>query len=170
MLRISVRRLAAALPGGRGISSSALVHEGEDKGPDAFLKEFMPKVASTVAPPQFPSQLLKPRQQQEEGAALPDKLTFNLFLPHQQHTKNAKACQTASKTSTIAVFCKHSDDSKSIADSLTGVSPLSWSSRPICLEPAFQTYDSRLLSCWLRICCSNAPTHTDRPRPLHNSS
>ena len=76
--------------GSRRISASALARAEDERGPEAFLEQFMPKVSSTLAPPNFPSSFLKPVKEQEEGGPIPEKLTFNLFLPHSQHTKNAE--------------------------------------------------------------------------------
>ena len=103
MLRLSARRLAAAGKGCRRISTSTPVwDEAEDKGPKAFLKEFGPKVSSTLAPPSFPSDYYKRPEKQEEGGALPEKLTFNLFLPHEQHSKQSKVRITAGQQTLVA--------------------------------------------------------------------
>ena len=90
MLRVSARRLASVSQNGRRISASAVVREDDDRGAEAFLKKFMPKVSSTLAPPNFPTSYLKKPKEQEEGAGLPDKLTFNFFLPHTQYAKEQK--------------------------------------------------------------------------------
>ncbi|KAK9812209.1 hypothetical protein WJX73_004171 [Symbiochloris irregularis] len=91
MLRLSARRLAAAGNGCRMLSTSAVVRDqADDIGPKAFTKEFMTKVSSTLAPPNFPSDFFKKAEAKEEGGPLPEKLTFSLYLPHKQHSKQSK--------------------------------------------------------------------------------
>lgn len=50
------------------------------------LQEFLAKFApfqGTMADPEFPTNFLKKEEKPEAGAALPDKLTFNFYVPSQ---------------------------------------------------------------------------------------
>jgi len=90
MLRQVAQRLAGTAR--RGISTSAICREGEDKGPKEFVKLFRPHVSSTVNDPNFPSDFL-PKSAKEESEApttVPDKHTLNFFLPHETTMKDSK--------------------------------------------------------------------------------
>ena len=94
MLRLSAKQLArGGLAWRRSISgTAALRDEGDsDKGPKAFIEKFKQHVASNVAPPSFPSDFL-PKEEEKEEAGVPDKLTLNLYLPHEQRLKDSKVC------------------------------------------------------------------------------
>jgi hypothetical protein len=55
----------------------------------AFQEKLRPFLSSTTAPPCFPSDFMKPKAPAEAGAGVPDKLTLNFFLPHEQPKKGA---------------------------------------------------------------------------------
>jgi F-type H+-transporting ATPase subunit delta len=55
----------------------------------AFQEKLRPFLSSTSAPPCFPSDFMKPRPAPEAGAGVPEKLTLNFFLPHEQPKKGA---------------------------------------------------------------------------------
>ncbi|KAK9915018.1 hypothetical protein WJX75_003681 [Coccomyxa subellipsoidea] len=87
MFRQVAQRLACTAR--RSLSTSTLCREGE-KGPAEFLKKFTPHVSSTLSPPHFPSEFLPKTVSAEEGAAVPEKLTLNFFLPHETTVKDSK--------------------------------------------------------------------------------
>ena len=53
-----------------------------------FLKRFAPH-QGMLNPPEFPSNYLKTREV-VEGAAVPDKLAFNFFVPHETMCQSQK--------------------------------------------------------------------------------
>jgi len=55
----------------------------------AFQEKLRPFLSSTSAPPSFPTDFMKPKPVAEAGAGVPDKLTLNFFLPHEQPKKGA---------------------------------------------------------------------------------
>ena len=87
---LTTSRLALA-EGDAPASTSTFSAEGAD--PESFKKEFAKFASSTMAPPQFPSDFL-PKEDKagdKEQQAVPDKLTFSFYLPHEQIAQKAKA-------------------------------------------------------------------------------
>lgn len=71
--------------GARSIFSSAgvLAGESQEASKQEFLKKFEP-YQGMLAPPEFPSNYLKPKPAEAEAAAgIPSKMEFNFFLPHE---------------------------------------------------------------------------------------
>jgi hypothetical protein len=61
-----------------------------------FLNRFAPH-AGTLNPPEFPSNFLPKAAAATEGAAIPDKLQFNFFVPHETLCQSEKVRLQASK-------------------------------------------------------------------------
>ena len=87
---LTTSRLALA-EGDAPASTSTFSAEGAD--PESFKKEFAKYASSTMAPPQFPSDFLpkEDKAADKEQQAIPDKLTFSFYLPHEQIAQKAKA-------------------------------------------------------------------------------
>ena len=99
MLRRAAQQLRPLVQQARGIAGSAAARaEGEaaDSGSQAFLKKFSPHVSSTLAPPNFPTDFMK-RKEIKEGEPVPDKMTMNFYLPHEQLFRQAKASPSLSR-------------------------------------------------------------------------
>lgn len=97
MLRQAGQQLRPLAQQCRAIATAApCLAEGEvtDSSSKAFLSRFSKHVSSTLAPPNFPTDYMK-KKEIKEGEPVPEKLTMNFFLPHEQLLKQAKAsCQT----------------------------------------------------------------------------
>lgn len=63
-------------------SSSAVLQEATEQSKEEFLKRFAP-YAGMLSPPEFPSNYLPKKEVAAEGAGIPDKLSFNFFIPHE---------------------------------------------------------------------------------------
>jgi F-type H+-transporting ATPase subunit delta len=92
----SVARAAAAaarrFSSAADASSSGAAAAAADAGAAsraAFLEKLKPLLSSTSAPPSFPSDFMAPKPAVEAGAGVPEKLTLNFFLPHEQPKKGA---------------------------------------------------------------------------------
>jgi len=96
MLRIAGRRLAsrAGLIRPFSTSTASLADDASsDKGPKAFLEKFMPNLTGNATEPQFLSDFIKKPEEQQDG--VPEKLTFNFYLPHKQEVKKSKVGASA---------------------------------------------------------------------------
>ena len=92
MLRQVTRGLARRGLALRTISTSALARQDDEGLPKAFSDKFVKFVPSTMAKPSFPTDFLPKEQKevQEAPSSVPDKLTFNFYLPHEQIAKGKK--------------------------------------------------------------------------------
>ena len=92
MLRQAARGLCRRGLAARGIRTSAIARQDDEALPQAFRKIFVKQVPSTMAPPSFPSDFMPKEATQVSDApsTVPDKLTFNFFLPHEMVAKGKK--------------------------------------------------------------------------------
>ena len=94
MLRQAARGLCRRGLAARGIRTTAIARQDDEALPKAFTERFVKQVPSTMAPPSFPTDFL-PKDAKTVGEApttVPDKLTFNFYLPHEQIAKARKVC------------------------------------------------------------------------------
>ncbi|PSC75138.1 exostosin-like glycosyltransferase [Micractinium conductrix] len=90
MLRQAARGLLQRTGAGRSLTSSAArLQEATEQSKEEFLKRFAPH-QGMLNPPAFPSDYLPKTEAPAEGAALPDKLAFNFFVPHQTVCQSEK--------------------------------------------------------------------------------
>ena len=95
MLRHAARGLCRRGLTARTISTTAMVRQDDEALPKAFTDRFTKLVPSTMAPPNFPTDFLPKDQKEvkEAPSTVPDKLTFNFYLPHEQIAKARKVRQ-----------------------------------------------------------------------------
>jgi hypothetical protein len=62
---------------------------------EEFLKKFSQHVTSTTAPPNFPGDFVPATAPADASGAVPDKLTLNFYLPHEQTLKSSKVRHTS---------------------------------------------------------------------------
>lgn len=75
----------------RGLHTSAACwQEAQSSEKEEFVNKFKKYVSSTTAPPQFISDFVEVESAAEAPAAVPDKLTLNFYLPHDQPFKASK--------------------------------------------------------------------------------
>ena len=97
----SLARAAASATRRLSTSSSALAEAAAGSGAApsaadagaasraAFTEKIRPFLSSTSAPPCFPSDFMKAKPAADPAAGVPEKLTLNFFLPHEQPKKGA---------------------------------------------------------------------------------
>lgn len=92
MLRQAARGICRRGLAARSISTSTIARQDDEALPKAFTERFTKLVPSTMAPPSFPTDFLPKEQKevQEASSTVPDKLTFNFYLPHEQIAKAKK--------------------------------------------------------------------------------
>ena len=92
----------------RGISTAGpSLAEGDaqaDSSSKAFMAKFQQHVSSTLAPPHFPTDFMK-KKEIKEGEPVPEKMTMNFFLPHEQLLKAAKVGDQQAASSTCTAIC-----------------------------------------------------------------
>ncbi len=95
MLRHAVRGLCRRGLTARTISTTTVARQDDEALPKAFTDRFTKLVPSTMAPPNFPTDFLPKDQKEvkEAPSTVPDKLTFNFYLPHEQIAKARKVRQ-----------------------------------------------------------------------------
>jgi len=57
---------------------------------EAFLKKWSEVAPSTLEPPSFASDFMTKKEPLPEGSAVPEKLTFNFYLPHEKPYSSAE--------------------------------------------------------------------------------
>lgn len=93
MLRQVARGLCRQSVATRCLSTTALARaEADEDTKQQFLEKFKKGTPSTMAPPTFPFDHLKKADKEplEAPSSVPEKLTFNFYLPHEQIAKNKK--------------------------------------------------------------------------------
>ncbi|KAL3160149.1 hypothetical protein ABBQ32_010918 [Trebouxia sp. C0010 RCD-2024] len=92
MLRQAARGLCRRHLGARGICTTTIARQDQEALPQAFTERFVKQVPSTMAPPSFPTDFMskEAKQVNEAPSTVPDKLTFNFYLPHEQVAKGKK--------------------------------------------------------------------------------
>lgn len=92
MLRQAARGFCRRSFVARGIRTTASARQDEEALPKAFIERFVKLVPSTMAPPSFPTDFMskEAKQVNEAPSTVPDKLTFNFYLPHEQIAKAKK--------------------------------------------------------------------------------
>ena len=92
MLRQAARGLSRRPLALRSISTSTIARQDDEALPKAFSDKFVKFVPSTMAKPSFPTDFLPKEQKEVKDApsSVPDKLTFNFYLPHEQIAKGKK--------------------------------------------------------------------------------
>ena len=100
MLRQAARGLSRRTLALRSISTSAIARQDDEALPKAFSDKFVKFVPSTMAKPSFPTDFLPKEQKEvkEAPSSVPDKLTFNFYLPHEQIAKGKKVMQGQDET------------------------------------------------------------------------
>ena len=95
MLRQAARGLCRRGLAARSISTTAIARQDDEALPKAFTERFVKLVPSTMAPPSFPTDFLPKdiREVKEAPSTVPDKLTLNFYLPHEQIAKARKVSQ-----------------------------------------------------------------------------
>jgi F-type H+-transporting ATPase subunit delta len=89
MLRHAARRLAGSgIAASRCLSTAAVLRDEGTKQTsnsiEEFKEQFLKVVPSNMDPPKFPSDYIKKKDKAADTAGVPDKLTFNFYLPHEQ--------------------------------------------------------------------------------------
>ena len=97
MLRQAARGLCRRSLAARGIRTTAIARQDQEALPQAFTERFVKGVPSTMAPPSFPTDFMskEAKQVNEAPSTVPDKLTFNFYLPHEQVAKAKKVYMLA---------------------------------------------------------------------------
>ena len=97
MLRHAARGLGRRSLAARGIRTTAIARQDQEALPQAFTERFVKGVPSTMAPPNFPTDFMskEAKQVNEAPSTVPDKLTFNFYLPHEQVAKAKKVYMLA---------------------------------------------------------------------------
>ena len=93
MLRQVARGLCRQGLAARSVSTTVIARtEADDETKKQFLEKFDSVTPSTMAKPNFPSDFLKKEDKEplEAPSSVPEKLTFNFYLPHEQIAKNKK--------------------------------------------------------------------------------
>lgn len=92
MLRQAARGFCRRSLVARGIRTTTTARQDEEALPKAFTERFVKLVPSTMAPPNFPTDFMskEAKQVNEAPSTVPDKLTFNFYLPHEQIAKAKK--------------------------------------------------------------------------------
>ncbi|KAI3429525.1 hypothetical protein D9Q98_005613 [Chlorella vulgaris] len=89
MLRQAARSLWRTGASRSICSSSAVMQETSEQSKEDFLKLFAPH-AGMLSPPEFSSNFLPKKAAAEATTAIPDKLQFNFFVPHETVCKSEK--------------------------------------------------------------------------------
>jgi len=88
----ATRRLSTSTSAFAEAAAGSAAPSAADAGAEsrrAFQEKLKPFLSSTSAPPCFPSDFMKPRPAADPAAGVPEKLTLNFFLPHEQPKKAA---------------------------------------------------------------------------------
>lgn len=103
MLRQAARGFCRRSLVARGIRTTAIARQDEEALPKAFTERFVKQVPSTMAPPNFPTDFMskEAKQVNEAPSTVPDKLTFNFYLPHEQIAKAKKVSHAAYACETV---------------------------------------------------------------------
>lgn len=91
MLRQAARGLCRRGFAARSLTTSTTAR-ADDEATKTFLEKFDQVTPSTMSPPNFPTDFLKKEDKQslEAPSTVPEKLTFNFYLPHEQIAKSRK--------------------------------------------------------------------------------